>query len=117
MLIANGIDGTAPYTFEWFDSMNNLLSYNDTLDSVCPGSYSVNITDANGCLTSGNRSISEPLSIIITLDLITNVSENGFSDGAIHTTSSGGNGTYTYSWSGPNGYTSINDDILKKACR
>uniref|UniRef100_UPI0040470BCD hypothetical protein n=1 Tax=Flavobacterium sp. TaxID=239 RepID=UPI0040470BCD len=35
-----------------------------------------------------------------------NVSFFGANDGAINLTTIGGSGTYTYSWTGPNGFTS-----------
>ena len=40
-----------------------------------------------------------------------NVSVFGANDGSINLTTVGGSGTYTYSWTGPNGYTSTNEDI------
>ena len=39
------------------------------------------------------------------------ISVFGASDGSIDLTTLGGSGTYTYSWSGPNGYTASNGDI------
>jgi gliding motility-associated-like protein len=35
----------------------------------------------------------------------------GANDGSINLTTLGGSGTYTYSWTGPNGFTSTNEDI------
>ena len=95
MLIANSIDGTAPYTFEWYDNTNNLISSNDTAN-VCAGAYSLIVTDANGCINNRSTSISEPLVLSINLDAISNVSVNGLSDGAIYITANGGNRRYTY---------------------
>ncbi|WP_445905228.1 PKD-like domain-containing protein [Flavobacterium sp.] len=40
-----------------------------------------------------------------------NVSFFGANDGAINLTTIGGSGTYTYSWTGPNGFTSTAEDI------
>ncbi|MDC0204481.1 T9SS type A sorting domain-containing protein, partial [Flavobacteriales bacterium] len=115
MLIANSIDGTVnvtgPYTFQWYDNMNNLMSTNDTLDSLCAGLYSLIVTDNNGCIDQLSPPIFEPLILSVNLDSLFNVSENGFADGAIYINTSGGNGGYISSWTGPNGYTSIDEDI------
>ena len=41
-----------------------------------------------------------------------NISVFGANDGSINLTTLGGSGSYTYSWTGPNGFTSTNEDIL-----
>ena len=41
-----------------------------------------------------------------------NVSVFGANDGSIDLTSIGGSGVYTYSWVGPNGFTSTNEDLF-----
>ena len=114
MLIANSIDGTVdvtgPYTFQWYDNINNLISTNDTVE-VCAGAYSLIVTDNNGCINNLTTSVSEPLILSINLDSLFNVSANGLSDGAVYINASGGNGGNVYSWIGPNGYTSTNIDI------
>ena len=40
-----------------------------------------------------------------------NISVFGANDGSINLTTLGGSGSYTYSWTGPNGFTSTNEDI------
>ena len=40
-----------------------------------------------------------------------NISVFGANDGSINLTTLGGSGTYTYSWNGPNGFTSTNEDL------
>jgi hypothetical protein len=44
--VLNG--GTAPYTYRWSPGG----STHDTLSNVCPGSYTVMVTDGNGCTDS-----------------------------------------------------------------
>ncbi|ESU27070.1 hypothetical protein FLJC2902T_22480 [Flavobacterium limnosediminis JC2902] len=44
-----------------------------------------------------------------------NISFFGATDGSIDLTTVGGSGSYTYSWSGPNGFTSANEDISNLA--
>lgn len=49
--------GNGAFTYAW----SNFLA-NDTLfaEGICAGSYSVNVTDVNGCTTSTNFSVGEP---------------------------------------------------------
>ncbi|WP_300437378.1 SprB repeat-containing protein, partial [Christiangramia sp.] len=49
--------------------------------------------------------------ISITTDSTTNVSCHNEADGAINISVTGGDNNYTYSWSGPNGYSSTIQDI------
>lgn len=50
--------GTAPYTYVWSNpiSPNANLNY---VNDLCPGNYSVYITDANGCGTNASGIVSE----------------------------------------------------------
>lgn len=44
---ANGTGGTPPYTFQWDAAANNQTA--QTASNLTPGTYSVTVTDANGC--------------------------------------------------------------------
>ena len=62
----------------------------------------------NGCVGSTTATVNEPMDIdafIVVFDEV-----NG-SDGVINITVSGGNPPYNFNWSGPQGYTSTNEDI------
>ena len=43
-IIRGTVNVTGPYTFQWYDNLNNLISSNDTAD-VCAGAYSLIVTD------------------------------------------------------------------------
>jgi len=90
--------GTAPYSYNWSNG-----SVVEDISSLAPGNYSLLVTDANGCTTSGSWTITQPLAITKS-QVTTNVSCFGAADGAIDLTVSGGVSPYTYSWS--NGATS-----------
>ena len=87
--------GTPPYTYVW--------SNGDTtqdLSEVGAGTYSVTVTDDNGCSdTLENLEIGDPSSLEAEATTITDVSCFGFEDGAIDITVSGGTPPYTYVWS------------------
>lgn len=41
--------GNTPYTYQWFDASNNPIGTNSaTLSNLCAGTYSLQVTDANG---------------------------------------------------------------------
>ena len=57
----NVIGGTAPYSFDWRDNLNNSLGVNnDSISGICAGTYNLIITDANGCVEIVNYVIGEP---------------------------------------------------------
>ena len=89
--------GTAPYTYFW---SNGMTSANATNLNV--GTYSVQITDANGCKTTATVSITQPTALVA-IPSSTNITCYGQVDGAASVTVSGGTAPYTYSWS--NGQT------------
>ncbi|MCB9232945.1 MAG: T9SS type A sorting domain-containing protein [Bacteroidia bacterium] len=84
--------GTPGYTYVW--------STGDTTASISgltPGTYSVTITDQNGCMTADSGSISQPAAIISS-GAVTDET-NGAANGAIDLTASGGTAPLTFSWS------------------
>ena len=90
--------GTAPYTFLWSNGATS-----EDLSAQTPGNYSVQITDANGCVVSRSFQITEPAAMQLTYTQ-TDVLCFGNSTGAIDITVTGGVGGYIYTWS--NGATS-----------
>lgn len=101
--------GTVPYSFLW----NNSFTTNN-LNLLCDGTYTLNITDNNGCTLTDSTVITEPSAIVINLDSIENVSIYGGNDGALFTTTYGGANNYTFLWSGPAGFnaSTLNIDNL-----
>ena len=105
------IDGGTPgYTYKWSDGPTS-----KDRSGLTAGTYSVTVTDANGCTKSlNNIIISDPPKITISAPTITNVVINGQSTGSIHFTSdpTGGNGNYAYQWTSNNiGFSAITRDI------
>lgn len=84
--------GTAPYTFEWDD-----LSTNSFRDNLCAGSYTLEISDANGCDSIVSFTITEPDSISTNLVITdeTCAGNDGIADASAPT---GGTPPYTFNW-------------------
>jgi len=93
--------GTPAYTYLW---SNNATTQN--LTSLPAGTYSVVVTDANGCTANASVTIIQPQTGLTVTTTQTNVLCFGNSTGAINATPSGGSAPYTYSWS--NGATTQN---------
>lgn len=85
--------GSAPFNFLWSTG-----STNQSIADLPEGSYSVTVTDANGCTAVAEIDID----IIDDFDVnavITNISCFGANDGSIALTPVGGNPPYSYLWS------------------
>ncbi len=85
--------GVSPYTYNWTPSGGTGSSAN----GLCAGSYTVTVTDANGCTHTKGVIITEPTAIGIT-STQTNISCSGNCNGSASVTVTGGNSPYTYSW-------------------
>jgi len=85
--------GTGPYIFFWSNGGRV-----PSIVFLCPGTYSVTVTDANGCSMLDSVVITEPPALSVSM-ASTNVSCDLGSDGTATLTVSGGTPGYTYSWS------------------
>jgi len=80
--------GVTPYTIAWSNGANNVSSIN----GLAPGSYTVTVTDNNGCTNSSTFTINQPTAI---------VPVSGSGNGTAWVTTSGGQPPYSYYWSDP----------------
>ena len=87
--------GTAPYTFNWGGGITT-----EDRTGLAAGSYSVTITDVNGCTGTVNATVSQPATAVSGTTVITNIACNGGSNGSINLTPSGGTAPYTFNWGG-----------------
>jgi gliding motility-associated-like protein len=87
------IGGTAPYTYNW----NNGAPTQD-LQNLLAGTYSVVVTDQQGCQVSGSYVVSQPSAVLTLNAVISNVSCSGTTTATIDLTVSGGAAPYTYAW-------------------
>ena len=87
--------GTGPYTYNWGGGITT-----EDRTGLTAGSYSVTITDANGCTGTVNATVTQPGAAISGTTVVTNVACNGGNTGAINLTPTGGTGPYTYNWGG-----------------
>lgn len=76
--------------------------------NLAPGTYTFYVQDSNGCQASVEAEVAEPDALSLT-GTITN--DTGAGDGALDITVEGGNGGYSFAWSGPDGFTSADEDL------
>lgn len=87
--------GTSGYTYVWTPSGGT----GATTVGVIAGSYSVTVTDAQGCTATGNTTIGVTPGGTATISSVTQVNCNGGSDGSITVSMSATAATsYTYTW-------------------
>jgi Secretion system C-terminal sorting domain/SprB repeat len=84
--------GEPPYTFAWSDN-----STKNSIESIGKGTYSVKITDKNGCTTSTNVIMTAPEAMKIQAK-ITDETAPGKKDGFILIAISSGTAPYTFAW-------------------
>ncbi|PCJ01186.1 MAG: hypothetical protein COB15_01765, partial [Flavobacteriales bacterium] len=95
---ATPIGGTLPYSYSWVGPPCNPNPGNTaTITNLCPGPYTVTVTDSNNCSFIGSVIITEP-DLIDDNEVVTLANCN-VSDGSICMFPSGGSNIYTHSWS------------------
>ena len=108
-----------PSSYPAVQTTTNLTA---TFSNLPAGDYQVQVSDQNGCTsTSSSVAIAQPASLLeITSANISAFNSygircNGFNDGSIDITVSGGVGIYTYLWTGPNSFTATTQNISSLA--
>lgn len=85
--------GTAPFTYLWSNGQTTA-----TASNLTPGTYSITITDANGCSAVTNGVITQPTALSNNF-ITTNPICFGQASGSITANPLGGTPPYTYLWS------------------
>jgi gliding motility-associated-like protein len=91
--------GAAPYSYTWSNGQTSAVA-----TSLGAGTYTVQVSDANGCTISGSITLNNPPLLQVSTAITSNYSGQniscfGASTGNALATATGGIGTYTYAWS------------------
>jgi gliding motility-associated-like protein len=92
----NVAGGTPGYTYLWSTGPTGI---GDTLYRLPTGPYTVTVTDNNGCTGTATGTVVQPALLTATM-ADSNVTCFGNGNGTATVTPAGGNGGYTYVWSG-----------------
>jgi len=110
-LTAEITGGTEPYQFFWYDaSTSTLISEDQTLSAISAGEYFFEVFDDAGCTSSQTVNLSNNQGEVTAniTDLICADDDSG----VIELEVSGLVVPIEFSWTGPNGYTSVDEDIF-----
>lgn len=93
--------GTTPFTYAWNPSPQTLPN----ISGLSAGTYNVIVTDSNGCVASGNITVTEPP----LLQLFSSIDDTiCFGDTImIYGQASGGTTPYSYTWTGAPGLNQV----------
>jgi hypothetical protein len=75
---------------------------------LIPGTYTYYVQDSNECQTSVEATINEPDELTVTGTIM---NDTGAGDGSLDIDIAGGNGGNTISWTGPDSFTSADEDL------
>jgi gliding motility-associated-like protein len=90
--------GTAPFSFLWNDPAAQTTA---TASGLCAGTFSLDVTDANGCVSTQTVTISEPAAITLSIAIVIDEQCLGNCDGLVSVVPSGGTLPFTFSWNDP----------------
>ena len=98
-----------PLLFEWSSGQSQ-----PDVSGLTAGTYTVTLTDGNGCTNAAVQTITEPQALQV-LASPTTVECHGDANGALHLSINGGTPVYSASWQGPNGFVGAGLDLLQLA--
>ena len=85
--------GISPYTYNWSNGATT-----QDLNGISGGNYTLTVTDANGCVSSGTYTVVEPSAALTVNGSVSDEICFGDNQGAVSLTVAGGTAPYTYSW-------------------
>lgn len=93
------IGGIPLYNYSWINSTGAVVGNNQDLIGVVAETYTVEVTDNNGCLAYLTQTVTQPLSPITTTFEVVDVLCHGENTGEVDLTAVGGTPPYSFSWS------------------
>ncbi len=103
-ITAHASGGVSPYLFNWSTGASTA-----TISNLAAGSYTVTVTDDNGCTKNATYQVTQPPAIVITLVNLTNESCAGANNGSITISVSGGVNPLLEEWSNGSTGTTISN--------
>jgi large repetitive protein len=101
--------GTSPYTYLWAPSGGSGAN----AGGLSAGTYTVTVTDNNGCAATGSVTITQPATTVIaTMEAPLNELCFGDSSGSATVTASGGTPGYSYIWAPRGGTDATASDLI-----
>lgn len=102
--------GASPYSYAWSNG-----SAGEDISDLTEGTYTVTVTDFNGCPATGSARVVNPPPLTYTSAISNyndfNISCFGMSNGSINITTTSGTAPYIFTWTGPDGFVSSTPGI------
>jgi len=89
--------GVAPYVNVWSPAPGSGQG-TDNISGLCQGTYSLAVTDDNGCATNVAVVIGQPAPVVSSITSTLDASGAGLCDGEAVVNATGGDNNFTYSW-------------------
>ncbi len=111
-LTVSGGTVSTDYLYSWStEDGSGLVAGDKDQTGLSAGTYSVKVTDDNGCYDSTAYVVNEPVPFSFTGSVVTDIVTPPGANGAVTLNVSNGVAPYTYLWAGPNGFTSTDKDL------
>ena len=109
------IGGIAPYVLAW-SGPEGFTGSTESLSDLEAGTYTLTITDQNGCSAQATAVLNAPTPVTVQLNTTTynggfHIACNGDASGSISASATGGTGTLSFTWSGPDGFAANGSTI------
>ena len=102
--------GTLPYTYSWTNESGAVVATTEDVESLPAGIYTLTVVDKHNCSKTTTVEVTGGCTASVTT-VITPVSCISVADGAVVLTVTNLPGTITYSWQGPESFTSTTQNI------
>jgi gliding motility-associated-like protein len=97
--VANVSAGTPFYTYAWSTGISDsIAAVTDTITGLSAASYTLTVTDSNGCVDIDSIIVNQPLPINPNI-VTTNITCSGLCNGTAHSAPTAGTSPYTFAWS------------------
>ncbi len=96
--------GIAPYSYNWSGGQSMEMA-----TGLAAGTYSVVVSDAAGCSTTAEVTLTEPNALFANIVNANDATCNGFNNGSATVEATGGDNNYNYIWSNGSTTTSANN--------
>lgn len=95
--VSNISGGDGNFNYLWTDENNNIVSTSNFTDSLSSQTYTIVVSDGNGCSSSESINLNQPENITV-VDNITDIDCFGENTGSISLSVTGGTPGYSYLW-------------------
>lgn len=90
-------NGTPPYSYVWTNSLSATVSTNSTATNLCPGNYTITVTDSQSCTTTVTNTVNQTINVVVVASGNT-ISCFGACTASAQANAIGGTLPYTYTW-------------------